>query len=320
MFCELIVTADTREKDAKRVQGLQDYVEKHNGVFQKEGLPNNGGCDYKIEGNYKDSEINIGIEYKTLTDFAGSYQQLSGRFVNAYKLYTHVALFLEVPKYSFGIDEDGFHGTIKNPSVQDGSADVLKYFTFQGVMQSLARAGIYVVRIQSAVEFPYALGWFVNYISNPIHSTMEFGSKDYPNQYLSSLIKIPSVGVKAAIKLTKQYSCYQTLLDATQSDLQRCVGNRVGSVVFDWLRSKDMYRSESTETQPILSDLIVDYVNDCKTAPYDKIANHFCKDFTIDVIDKILIDLSSEQVQTGRDQQLVKRFVGDIIVFEIKRQ
>ena len=318
MLCELIVTADTREKDQKRVQGLQEYVEKHNGVFQKEGLPNNGGCDYKIEGNYKDAEINIGIEYKTLTDFAGSYQQLSARFVNAYKLYSHVALFLEVPKYSFGIDEDGFHGTIENPSVRDGSADVLKYFTFQGVMQSLARVGIYVVRIQSAVEFPYALGWFVNYVSNPVHSTMEFGIKDYPNQYLSSLIKIPSVGVKAAIKLTKQYSCYQDILNASQSDLQRCIGNRVGGVVYDWLRSKDTYRSESTETQPILSDLIVDYVKDCKTTPYDKIIKHFVKDFTIDLLNKILNDLSSGQVETGRNQQLVKQFVGDITIFKVK--
>ncbi len=136
-FSELCIIADSRERDAKRISAVKEYVEKLGGVFEVSGLPNNGGGDYHIQGYYKESEIDLCIEYKTLVDFSSSYQQLPERFRNAYTMYNEVALVLEIPKYSFSIEADGFHGTIQNKAVRDGSADVLKYFTFQGMLQSI---------------------------------------------------------------------------------------------------------------------------------------------------------------------------------------
>ena len=314
LFCELIVTADTRERDPKRVQGLREFVEFHSGAFEVSGLPNNGGCDYRIEGTYKNQDINLGIEYKTLTDFSSSYQSLGQRFRNAYEQYDEVALFLEVPKYSFSLEDDGFHGTIHNPKVRDGKADVLKYATFQGVLQSIARSGVYVVRIQNAAEFPYAVGWLVNYISNPIHTMMDWEG----NSYLNSLAKIPSVGIKKARKIANKYPRYQELLKAPHEALRVLLGDRGGNSVYEFLHGSGSWKPTNTTTLPELGDLITEYVAGFKQGvTRDQILETFKTDYKIDEIYKVLLDLSSEQVGTGRLQQLKMTFIGNTTRYEV---
>lgn len=321
VMCELIVTADSRERDAKRVQSLCGFVGFHGGAFEVLGLPNNGGCDYRVEGVYKEQDINLGIEYKTLTDFSSSYQKLGQRFRNAYNYYDEVALVLEVPKYAFTLEPDGFHGTISNPRVRDGKADVLKYATFQGVLQSIARSGVYVVRIQNSDEFPYALGWLVNYISNPIHTMMDWGLNEYSDQYLSSLSKIPSVGIKKASKIASEYPRYHELVEASQKELQELLGDRGGSAVYEFLHGTDddSWKPNNTTKLPELGDLIIEYVegHDAATTSYSEIKKEFENDYDLAQIQAVLIDLAGYQLGTGRTRQLERYFEGDITMYRV---
>lgn len=316
LFCELIVTADTREKDAKRVEAVQKFIELHGGAFEVAGLPNEGGCDYRVDGVYKNQDINLGIEYKTLIDFSSSYQKLSQRFRHAYSYYDEVALVLEVPKYSFSVEDDGFHGTINNPRVQDNKADVLKYGTFQGILQSIARSGVYVVRIQNSTEFPYALGWLVNYVANPIHTMMDFGLNIYFDQYLSSISKMPFVGIKKASKIAEAYPRYQELVSASLKDLKELLGDRVGNSVYEFLHGDSSWKPTNTTTLPELGDLIIESIGAGKKTQ-QQIFKEFKEDYKIDEIYQMLLDLSNEQMGTGRRQQLKKYFAGDTTIYEV---
>ena len=318
LFSELSVTADTRERDPERIRGVKVFVESQGGGFEVEGLPNNGGCDYRVTGTYKDSEINLGIEYKTLVDFTGSYKKLPDRFHNAYELYDSVALVLEVPKYSFNIDDDGFHGTIRNPRVHNGSADVLKYGTFQGVLQSIARSGVYVVRVQSSAEFPYALGWLINYISNPIHSMMGWSENTYQSQYLSSLSQIPGVGVKSATKIMGKYPRYRDLVSTSPKELGEFLGSPLGNKVYGFLHGTPKWEPLNTLTHPVLGDLILEFVDGEKLGvSYSRIKSEF-EEYGVGVVQGVLLDLSCVQVKTGRKQLLKKYFEGDITMYRVK--
>ncbi|MDT8337554.1 MAG: ERCC4 domain-containing protein, partial [Candidatus Izemoplasmatales bacterium] len=119
----LMVTIDTREKDVKRINAISTFFEKHGAVVERNTL---NLCDYHIEGSFRDKEINLGIEGKTLVDFSQSYQDLPHKLLKSYELYDHVGLIVETGAYGFTVGHDGLLCTIKNPSVPDGKADILQ--------------------------------------------------------------------------------------------------------------------------------------------------------------------------------------------------
>jgi len=232
---------DSREKSTKRIEVFKEYIESNGGAVERGALPL---CDYKIEGVFRDKEISLGIEFKTLNDFSGSYQDLPDKLARSFELYTDVGLFVEVPTFKVSsIDE--FHATIVNPAVSDGTANVLQYASMLNALASWQQEGVHVRQIGSEAFFGYAIGSVLINITKDTHRGLEISkTKDFKSSYLNSLAKLDKVGYLTAQKIAKYFPNYHWLASHCEEDLKDKLGKVTGSRLHTFLHCHDLETDE----------------------------------------------------------------------------
>lgn len=239
----LILTIDTREKDLKRISSITKFFEQHGAIVEKNKLEL---CDYHIQGDFREKEINLGIEAKSLVNFSSSYKDLPHKLLKAHDLYNHVGLFVETNGYSFNVGEDGLLCTIKNHSVQDGKADILTLPSLENSLGSWAQEGIIVRQLQHVAQWPYTMYNVLISLSKDFHSGLQLKSNDDYSVTLNMLIKIPGIGINSAKKLIKQFGNIYWMALACEDDLIFTIGKEKGLKLYEFLRSKPLIDQASS--------------------------------------------------------------------------
>ena len=198
----LIITIDTREKSRERIQVISSFFEKHGAAVDYSKLDL---CDYHIEGNFRNKDINLGIEAKSLVDFTSSHKDLSDKLKRSYDLYKDVGLFVESGSYSFTVEHDGLHCVISNPAVKDGKADILKLAVFENLLGSLAYEGIIVRQLINIEQWPYSIFNALIHITKESHSGLKIKSNDYRSQLINILTEPEGLGLEFANKMLSNY-------------------------------------------------------------------------------------------------------------------
>lgn len=242
MLSECFCVVDSREKNTKRIESVKEFMESHGGAVEFGALPL---CDYKIEGIFREKEICIGIEAKSLTDFSGSYQELPDKLARSFELYNDVALFIEIPQIRT-TSADGFHASIVNPSVPDGSADVLQYAVLQNSLESWQRDGVHVRQLQSESLWGYAIASVLINITKDTHRGLEITKvKDYKSQYLNILTKFDGIGQKTALnKILPNFPNLYWLCTYSEDDLKDALGKVTGTKLYQFIHNNDLITSE----------------------------------------------------------------------------
>lgn len=241
MLSECFCIIDSREKNTKRIDAVKEFIESHGGAVEIGALPL---CDYKIEGIFREKEICIGIEAKSLTDFSGSYQELPDKLARSFELYNDVALFVEIPQIRTS-STDGFHAIIVNQSVPDGSADVLQYAVLQNSLESWQREGVHVRQLQSESLWGYAIASVLISITKDTHRGLEITKvKDYKSQYLNILSKFDGIGLKTAQKIVTQYPNLFWLCEKSEDDLRETIGKVTGKKLYDFIHNNELITAE----------------------------------------------------------------------------
>jgi len=257
---ELIVTADTREeanrKVKTRVSCLEKYITEHGGVFEHAALPNKYGLDYKIEGFYRNVQVNLGIEYKTLPDLISNSSILNTRLASACQEYQDTALFIEMGNYITS-SKDGIHAFFVNPAVIDGFIDeLMNTAMLEGMIESWTRDGLHIRKFRNEDEFPQYFIDLLGYIVKPFHSGLELSNGNYKSQYLSSLAKLPGIGFKTASKILNSFPNYYWLSSYDVSQLQKVLGNITGRKLHDFLHNHEFETGKWRQTGKLYFDAI----------------------------------------------------------------
>lgn len=238
---EVFCIIDTREQNKARINAVTEFIESHGGAVEHSKLDL---CDYKIEGIFREKEICLGIEAKSLSDFSGSYQDLPDKLSRSFELYNDVALFVEIPQIRIS-SSDGFHATIINQSVPDGSADVLQYAVLQNSLASWQSEGVHVRQLQNEAFWGYAIASVLISITKDTHRGLEITKvKDFKSQYLNILSKFDGIGQKTALKVIKNFPNLYWLCTYSEDDLKDAIGKVTGSKLYQFIHNNDLITSE----------------------------------------------------------------------------
>lgn len=233
----LILIIDTREQDLKRINNIKNFFEKHGAIVEHSKLDL---CDYHIEGVFRDKDINLGIEAKTLVDFSSSYKDLPHKLLKSFDLYDHVGLFVQTGSYSFNVGDDGLLCTIKNYAVQGGKSDILTLPSLENSLGSWANEGIIVRQLQHEAQWPYTMYNVLVNLTKEVHNGLQLKDIDDYSSTLNMLVKIPGIGIESAKKLIKQFGNFYWISVACADDLYITIGKQKGEYLYQFLRSKEL--------------------------------------------------------------------------------
>ena len=249
---ELFITADTREQSNVKHPKKLDYIDDRWGVpayktriislfefFESMGAiceytPLKRG-DYRIEGMFRDKQIDLGIEFKTMDDFSGSYRDLFHKLHEAYEYFNDVGLIVQQGAYDLS-EYSPTDCVIHNPKVRDGVGDVLPLSVYKNAIRTFEREGIYTERIQTEFEFPYSVFGIMIYLTRTVHKGLTLKNKSYAEQYINVLTKIEGVGPKNGYKLAKYFPDLSLLGLHGESEFQKALGKKTGSTVYNFVR------------------------------------------------------------------------------------
>jgi hypothetical protein len=231
-FTGLCLFIDSREqtnaKDGKtRVKRVMDWFISHGGsidMIEIRALPLCdiaicGGFDTEtktfLPGLFRDKEVCVAIEYKTMQDYSGSYSDLDWKLVDSYLHYKQVALFVEHGDMELSYSNG--QSFVRNKSVPNGTADILPYEHYLNECDRYSRIAEVHVR-----TFPYEnfidanLDSLMTMISGEPKVPMYCRGKDLDQEkvaFINSLLYIPKIGVSTAMKFTNYYPNWETLAE-----------------------------------------------------------------------------------------------------------
>jgi hypothetical protein len=234
-FEELDVVIDTREKDNIRINTFKSYFESRGACVTKGTLHR---CDYSIEGIYRDIPIKLGIEYKSLDDFAGSHSELPWKMVESYDTYEDVALFVEMGQYDLQDLDDG-GSMFCNYAIRD-KIGVLRYDVFQNMLRSFAMDGVYIQTYPYTFEFPRSAHNLMNYIVKPMHNGIRYKPKSFEEVYTNMLMQMPGIGLTNAKKIKEHFKNFYELCVFAEPHHIDAVGNATGKKLHKFFHSGEM--------------------------------------------------------------------------------
>ncbi len=184
---ELTLTIDTREKDQSRINTISKYFKSRNAHVINSKLDT---LDYRIQGFYNNKEVDIGIEYKTGSDFAGNFTELNDRFARASLEYDDIGFVLQHDHTNI-TDKEILNTEVTAYSYRVTNETVLScnYSTLQNTLRTYEREGILTGEINGLFEFPRMCIAFLNYITADDHKGIAFENGDKRNV----LMKVPGI-------------------------------------------------------------------------------------------------------------------------------
>lgn len=230
---ELTLTIDTREKDQSRINTISKYFKSRNAHVINSKLDT---LDYHIHGFYNNKEVDIGIEYKTGSDFAGNRDELPDRFARSLLEYINVGLIIEHDYNRIVDQETKFTEITLYEYVIDWNTKQTIYDNYQGLHNALRtyeREGILTGEINGLFEFPRMCIAFLNYVTADDHKGICFENGDKRNV----LMKIPGIGVNGADKLLLKFGSIHNVFTADEEEIKKCIGNKKGEKFIEYVRS-----------------------------------------------------------------------------------
>lgn len=255
-FSSLIVTADTNEKDLERVGKIQKFIESNYGYFERAALKECStrpeSLDYLFEGDFQGKPIDLAVEYKTLEDFAGSWQLLEDRLARAVLAHDHVALIIEqgTPELT---DLETTTCRFINPAVKDGSANVLNLSVFQAKIEEWMTQGVHVRVIQNKTQLTTTILNLLYFVTKEQHGGLWLKETDFKSSFINWLAYMPikGIGFSVAKKLAERFPNINWMASYDVHDIQDCVGNVTGKKIFDFLHNRTPGFSEIVQDSKV---------------------------------------------------------------------
>jgi hypothetical protein len=228
---ELTLTIDTREKDRSRINTISKYFKSRNAHVILSKLDT---LDYRIQGFYNNKEVDIGIEFKTGSDFAGNFTELNDRFARASLEYDDIGFVLQHDHTNI-TDKETMYTEVTAYSYHVTNETVLScnYSTLQNTLRTYEREGILTGEINGLFEFPRMCIAFLNYITADDHKGIAFENGDKRNV----LMKIQGIGVNGADKLLMKFGSIHNVFIAEEEEIKNCIGNKKGEKFIEYVRS-----------------------------------------------------------------------------------
>lgn len=237
MFSEIVVTIDTREKKQSRIKAITNYFEERGGIVELQKLDL---CDYEICGIFREKEINLGIECKSMVDFMNSYKDLPDKLARSFELYDHVALFVVEGTYQIKEDIDGYNCTLINPALEGDKGNTLKLAVYESALESWTREGIIIRRLRSELQWPYSMKNLMAYLVKDTYGGLYLADKSDESIMFNMLMCIPGVGIKQAKKLYHDFGNLYWICHMAEDHILDCLGPKRGKKIYDFLHSKDL--------------------------------------------------------------------------------
>lgn len=218
------VTIDTREKDKARIKVVTDYFRSRGACVIVDTLET---CDYHLTGLFGPDEnvqeINVGIEFKTGTDMAGSFSELPDRFARAYNNYDWVGLIIQHDHQDIidGVGDSPFY-------YYQPTADLalrMNYYNLQGLLRTYALEGVLVGQTWQLFEVPRMMVSFLYHVTTIGHRGIEFKDR---NDIRNPLMKFPGISTKKATKLVSEFGSLDNIFRAPEKDIQKSIGKVSG--------------------------------------------------------------------------------------------
>lgn len=228
---EIDIIIDTREKDARRIDNVARFFDEKGAYVCKHALKT---CDYHITGRFNGVDVDLGIEFKTGSDYAGSYKGLNDRLARAVEQYKSVGLLVQHTHNELSDGPDGNPNYTYN--LKDGLTLHCNFFTLQNALRTFAREGIYVAQAWSSYEVPRLMVAFLYDVTSYNHHGLCFKDK-YDNR--NCLLKLPGVGVITANKLIERYGTIYNIMTAPASDIKTVLGKKNGAKFIKYIGRED---------------------------------------------------------------------------------
>jgi len=228
---DIIITIDTREQNKNRISAVERWGELHGAIIEHCKLDH---LDYRLVGDFKGHEINIGIEAKALSQFCSDdYQENKDKLFAACSIYDEVALFIETGNYEFIVS--GFGDTNISCRVKQDLTITGKLALFEGACSTLGRYGIHVRQLRSEAHFPYAIENLLTYY---IHDHQLIQPKSFTLQYKQALLEFCTP--LQTKKLMQHYPNMFWLCSASEESYKEILGSKTGKKLYDFIRNPEL--------------------------------------------------------------------------------
>lgn len=191
--------------------------------------------DYHISGYYNNKEVDLGIEYKTGSDFAGNRDELPDRFARSLLEYKNAGLILEHDHVRIIDTTTKYTEITLLEYIVDHNTGLrisTNYHGMKNTLRSYERDGILCGEISGLFEFPRMCIAFLNYITSDNHNGISFEN----NNQLNILMKIPGVGVDKASKLLTKFGSIYNVIVADDNEIKECIGNKNGERLIEYIK------------------------------------------------------------------------------------
>ncbi len=238
MLSNIIITVDSREQNRKRIGSIEMWGAQHNAVVEHHKLER---CDYSLEGNFNNHEINLGIEAKSLSQFCSEDKKdIKRKLAESYDYYTEVAFFIETGNYEYAnIDGKKIIQIRAGPEFINGCS----LAEFEGTLETLQASGIHVRQLRSEFQFPDSIHNLLTYITNE-HEPVAIKGKSYPDVYKRVLMGIQGIGIQSAKKLIESYPNLFWLCSAAEESYKGILGNKTGKNLYEFIRNHELETKE----------------------------------------------------------------------------
>lgn len=153
--------------------------------------------DYHVTGTHRGFDVDLCVEYKHLTDFMGSHEDLPWKLYELSELYNDVGLFVEGQVH---IDEQNGFQFVR---CFGSDTDVLRYDLYQARLATWADMGIHVRQFERADLFAATIENLIDYVTKSGHKSFEWREPCGSELTLKMLCQIPGIKVTTVSKLLK---------------------------------------------------------------------------------------------------------------------
>ena len=208
-------------------------------------------CDYSLVGEFREKEINLGIEYKAWDNFLSDpIDDMEDKLTRSNGLYSDVAFFVETGNYTFKPIADNCHcnleytGAAKTAMLRNGNKEPKSHTLagMEGLFETLQANGVHVRQLRGEAQFPYSLHNLLIYLTHP--HKLKVKNLTYEAWLINLYTSIPEIGYVRAKNLIQNYPNPFWLCSAGEDSLIKVLGRTTGRVVYQHLRSHELETDE----------------------------------------------------------------------------
>lgn len=249
--CILIIDSheEANKKDKTRIRAIEEWATKY-GIcsIEHRELPL---CDYSLMGEFRDKDINLGVEYKSWDNFlSDATDDMEDKITRSQEMYSEVAFFIEAGNYTFKPHEDDCHCTMqfsdmakagfRKRGIKETELPATKTLAgYEGFLETMSLNGIHVRQLRSEAQFPYSLHNLLIYLSNAPH-LLKVKELSYENWLVNHYMTLPGIGYVRAKKLILNFPNPAWLCSASEESLISALGRTIGRVIYQHLNSHSL--------------------------------------------------------------------------------